>query len=85
MAAAQVPSSTGPSSPNQPDADTRKPVITSSDTSRAPYCRVIRRIAAVKPGCGGTTPMLPAAASVIRQAIRSPCAAKAASRAATSL
>jgi hypothetical protein len=46
---------------------------------------VIRRSAALKPSNGGTAPMLAAAASVITQAMLSPCAAKAASTAATSL
>jgi glutamate-1-semialdehyde 2,1-aminomutase len=46
---------------------------------------VIRRRCALKPSRGGTTPMLPAAASLITQAISPPRSAKIASTAATSL
>ena len=59
--------------------------MTSSDTRSAPCSVVTRRSASVKPGSGGTTPMLPAAASVTTHAMRSPCAAKTASSAETSL
>ena len=58
-----------PSWPHQPARPTRKPVMTSSETSSAPCSAVTRRSASVKPGSGGTTPMLPAAASVMTQAI----------------
>ena len=51
--------------PYQPAAETRNPVMTSSLISSAPCSAVIRRSASVNPGSGGTTPMFPAAASVI--------------------
>ncbi len=73
------------SRPYQPDADTRKPVITSSMTSSAPCRAVISRRPALKPGSGATAPMLPAAASVITQAMSGPNSANAASTAARSL
>ena len=76
--------STG-SRPYQPDRDTRKPVMTSSMISSAPCSAVIRRSAALNPGSGGTTPMFPGAASVMRQAIWLPRSAKTASTAAMSL
>ena len=76
--------STG-SRPYQPELETRKPVITSSITSSAPCRAVISRSAWLKPGSGGTAPMLPAAASVMTQAISEPSSSKAASTAATSL
>ncbi|CFS18740.1 Uncharacterised protein [Mycobacterium tuberculosis] len=44
--------------------------------SRAPCSAVIARSAALKPGPGGTTPMLPGLASVITAAICSPNRAK---------
>ena len=53
--------------------------------STAPYRRQSPASAALNPGRGATTPMLPAAASVMTAAIRSPCAAKAASTAPRSL
>ena len=74
-----------PSMPYQPAGPTRNPVMTSSRMSSAPCASQSRRSAALKPGSGATTPMLPAAASVMTQAIASPCWAKAASAAATSL
>ena len=49
---------------------TRKPVITSSTMSSAPCSAVMRAGAALKPGSGATTPMLPAAASVITRRSR---------------
>src|SRR5215468_1347756 len=76
--------STG-SSPYQPAADTRNPVITSSRTSSAPFSTVILRSAALKPGRGDTTPMLAAAASVITHAISGPNRSKASATAPTSL
>ncbi len=76
--------STG-SSPCQPPAETRKPVITSSRMSSAPCACAISASRWLKPARGATTPMLPAAASVITAAISAPSAAKAASTAATSL
>ena len=55
-----------------PPQATRKPVMTSSKMSRAPY-RVHRaRQASRKPGSGGTTPMLPATGSTMSAAISSP-------------
>ena len=74
-----------PSSPHQPEYPTRKPVRTSSWMSSAPCVSVMRRSAALKPGSGGTTPMLAGAASVMTAAMRSPCSANAASTASTSL
>ena len=65
--------------------EARKPVITSSLTNSAPCAAQVSARNALKPGSGGTTPMLPGAASVIRQAIRSPCSANAFSTAARSL
>ena len=76
--------STG-SMPYQPDRDTRKPVMTSSRISSDPWAAVIRRSPALKPSSGGTTPMLPAAASLMTQAIWLPRSAKTASTAARSL
>ena len=74
-----------PSRPHWPRRDARKPVITSSLTNSAPWRLQVSARNALKPGSGGTTPMLPGAASVIRQAIRSPCSANAFSTAARSL
>ena len=51
----------------------------------APCSAVTRRIAALKPGAGGTIPMLAGAPSVMTAAISLPRSAKQASRAATSL
>jgi hypothetical protein len=76
--------STG-SSPYQPERDTRKPVMTSSRISSAPCAAVIRRRWPLNPSSGGTTPMLPAAASLMTQATWSPRSANTASTAATSL
>ena len=73
------------SRPHQPAGPTRKPVRTSSRIMRAPCSAVIRRIAALKPGAGGTIPMLAGAPSVMTAAISAPRSAKQASRAATSL
>ncbi len=73
------------SRPYQPAAETRNPVITSSMINSAPCAAVIARRPALKPGSGGTVPMLPAAASVITQAMSAPGAANAASTAARSL
>ena len=67
------------SRPNHPASLHRKPVITSSEMSSAPWAAVIRRSPSVKPGAGGTTPMLPGDASVISAAISLPRSAKAAS------
>ena len=76
--------STG-SRPYQPARETRKPVMTSSTISSAPCAAVTRRSAWLKPSSGGTTPMLPTAASVMTAAISLPRSAKAASTAAVSL
>ena len=59
--------------------------MTSSETSSAPGSRVTRRSSAEKPGSGRTTPMFPAAASVMTHAMRSPWAAKTSASAAGSL
>jgi hypothetical protein len=64
---------------------TRKPVITSSSTSSAPYRSQRALRPALKPGSGGTTPMLAAAASVMTTAISSPCSSNAVSTADRSL
>ena len=48
-----------PSRPNQPARLTRKPVITSSLMNSAPFARHSSASPALKPGSGGTTPMLP--------------------------
>ena len=80
-----APAAYGPSRPNQPAAEHRNPVMTSSEISRAPWAAVMRRRPSVKPGAGGTTPMLPGAASVMTAAISSPRSAKAASTAPRSL
>ena len=71
--------------PCQPEADTRNPVITSSTTSSAPCSWQISRSPALKPSTGGIAPMLPAAASVITQAMVEPCSANAARTASRSL
>src|SRR3954463_12981377 len=76
--------STG-SSPYQPERETRKPVMTSSRISSAPCAAVIRRSAELNPSSGGTTPMLPAAASLMTQAMSLPRSAKTASTAGASL
>ena len=51
--------------PTGPAGDARKPVITSSLTNSAPCRLQVSARNALKPGSGGTTPMLPGAASVI--------------------
>ena len=53
--------------------------------SSAPWAAVMRRSPSVKPGAGGTTPMLPGDASVMSAAISLPRSAKAASTASRSL
>ena len=77
--------STAPSRPHPPCSVARKPVITSSLMNRAPWARQVSARKALKPGAGGTTPMLPGDASVIRHAMRDPWASKAAATAARSL
>ena len=72
--------STAPSRPHWPERLTRKPVITSSLTNSAPWRAQVSARNRLKPGPGGTTPMLPGDASVITQAISSPCSAKACAR-----
>ncbi|SLI87758.1 Uncharacterised protein [Mycobacteroides abscessus subsp. abscessus] len=74
-----------PSRPYQPERLTRKPVITSSMINRAPWFSVSSRRPALKPGSGATAPMLPAAASVMTQAISPGLASKAAATASRSL
>ena len=59
--------------------------MTSSITSSAPLSEHRVRSSSLKPGSGGTVPMLPAAASVITQAISSPWLAKATLTASMSL
>ena len=54
-----------PSRPHWPSLLARKPVITSSLTNSAPWAAHVSARKALKPGSGGTTPMLPGAASVI--------------------
>ena len=73
------------SSPHQPAGPTRKPVRTSSRIMSALCSAVMRRIAALKPGAGGTIPMLAGAPSVMTAAISAPRSAKQVSSAATSL
>jgi len=60
-------------------------VITSSLTNSAPCARQVSASIRLKPGAGGTTPMFPVAASVITQAMSSPCSAKTALSASGSL
>ena len=74
-----------PSSPYQPEDDTRNPVITSSTTSSAPREWQMSRSPALNPSSGAIAPMLPAAASVITQAMDGPCSANAARTASRSL
>ena len=71
--------------PQYPASWTRKPVSTSSRIMSAPSACVMRRIAALKPSSGVTTPMLHGADSVITAAIWPGCSANAVSSAATSL
>src|SRR5262252_6591578 len=66
-----------PSRPYQPDLVTRKPVRTSSMTSRAPYSPHSAASSSLKPAAGGTIPMFAGHASVITQAISVPLAANA--------
>ena len=73
------------SRPCHPARETRNPVITSSTTSRAPCACAIRASCWLKPSRGATTPMLPAAASVITAAMCGPSAANASSTARMSL
>ena len=77
--------STAPSRPYWPERLTRNPVITSSLMNSAPWRVQVSERNALKPGAGGTTPMFPGEASVIRQAILSPCSANTWSTAAVSL
>ena len=51
--------------------------MTSSEMYRAPWARQVSARNWLNPGSGGTMPMLPGAASVIRHAILSPYCAKA--------
>ncbi len=74
-----------PSSPNHPAGETRNPVITSSLTNSAPWRRHSSASPALNPGAGGTTPMLPAAASVMTAATSPSYVVKALSTAARSL
>src|SRR5580704_15094670 len=74
-----------PSTPYQPDAVTRNPVSTSSMISRAPADRHNEARRALKPGAGGTIPMLAGHASVMTQAIDEPRAANTEDTASTSL
>lgn len=73
------------SRPCQPVRETRNPVITSSTMSSAPYAWAIAASCWLKPSRGATTPMLPAAASVMIAAMCGPSAAKASSTAVMSL
>src|SRR6516225_10724898 len=74
-----------PSSPYQPDDDTRNPVSTSSMISTAPADRHSEASSALNPGAGGTTPMLAGQASVITAAIDEPRSANTADAASGSL
>ena len=74
-----------PSMPHQPRSPARKPVMTSSITRSAPLSEHRARSSSLNPGSGGTVPMLPAAASVITQAISSPWLANATRTASMSL
>ncbi len=74
-----------PSRPNQPDRVTRNPVSTSSMISSAPYSWQSPASSSLNPAAGGTTPMFAGHASVITQAICSPCSANACRTAAASL
>ena len=73
------------SSPYQPEAETRKPVSTSSMINSAPESSQTDLSSWLKPGAGGTTPMLAGQASVITQAISPPRAANSSVTAAASL
>src|SRR6516225_5810385 len=74
-----------PSTPYQPEGDTRNPVSTSSMISTAPADRHSEASRALNPGAGGTTPMLAGQASVITHATDSPRAANTADTASASL
>jgi hypothetical protein len=74
-----------PSTPYQPDGETRNPVSTSSMISTAPADRHSEASRALNPGAGGTTPMFAGQASVITHAIDSPRAANTADTAPASL
>ena len=65
--------------------ETRKPVSTSSMISSAPESSQSDLSSSLKPGAGGTTPMLAGQASVITQAISPPRAANSSVTAAGSL
>lgn len=78
-------SGTTPSIPNQPALLVRNPVMTSSETKSAPFSAQASLRPWLKPGSGGTTPMLPGEASVMTQAISPGWAAKAARTASRSL
>ena len=68
-----------------PPQPTRKPVMTSSKISIVPYLVHRARHASRKPGCGGTTPMLPATGSTMSAAIFSPSTANSSVSVCTSL
>src|SRR5215470_16071674 len=74
-----------PSRPYQPDLVTRNPVSTSSMMSSEPCSAASAASTSLNPGSGGTTPMFAGHASVIRHAIRGPCAANTPATAAVSL
>ena len=73
------------SRPQKPAGPTRKPESTSSAIMSAPWAEVRRRISSLKPGSGGTIPMLAGAGSMMTAAISLPRSAKHSLRAATSL
>ncbi len=60
-----------------PPRSTRKPVMTSSNTRRAPSARVVSRKCSRNPGAGAMTPLFAATGSTITAAIRPACSAKA--------
>ena len=64
---------------------TRKPVITSSKTRRAPCAAVTSRRPSRKPGAGGMTPTFAATGSTMTAAIRPGWASNVAATASTSL
>src|SRR5262249_21432097 len=74
-----------PSRPYQPDLVPRNPVSTSSMMSSEPCSAASAASTSLNPGSGGTTPMFAGHASVIRHAIRGPCAANTPATAAVSL
>src|SRR5689334_15163477 len=61
-----------PSTPYQPDEETRNPVSTSSMMSSAPADRHSEASSELNPGAGGTIPMLAGHASVITHATDDP-------------